>query len=102
MATMAIGFAILILITVKAYENAPPIPARAIDPSGRTVFTAADIILGQQVFLKHGLMDNGTIWGHGAYLGPDFSAEELHALALEIADRIAQQHFGRPFDELGP
>jgi len=38
------------------------------------VFTADGIIAGQQVFLKHGLMDNGTIWGHGAYLGPDFTA----------------------------
>ena len=27
-------------------------------------------------------MENGTIWGHGAYLGPDFSAEYLHTLAI--------------------
>ena len=29
-------------------------------------------------------MDNGTIWGHGAYLGPDYSAEALH--------RIGERH----------
>jgi nitric oxide reductase subunit B len=28
-------------------------------------------------------MENGTIWGHGAYLGPDFSAQYLHTLALD-------------------
>jgi nitric oxide reductase subunit B len=58
---MLFGFAILILLTVKAYDNAPPIPARAVDPAGTVVFTGDDITAGQQVFLKHGLMDNGTI-----------------------------------------
>jgi nitric oxide reductase subunit B len=99
-ATMAIGFAVLILVTVKAYQNAPPIPAHALDPSGRVVFTSADIALGQQVFLMHGLMDNGTIWGHGAYLGPDFSAQYLHALALDLIEQTARQRFARPYDAL--
>ena len=70
--TMAAGFAVLILLTVKAYQNAPPIPERFVDPAGGVVFTADNVIAGQQVFLKHGLMDNGTIWGHGGYLGPIF------------------------------
>src|SRR5271166_1819294 len=78
--TMAAGFAVLILMTVKAYQNAPPIPEKFVNPTGGVVFTAADVIAGQQVFLKHGLMDNGTIWGHGGYLGPDFSAQSLHIL----------------------
>jgi len=46
-------------------------------PTGETLFSGADIRGGQEVFLKYGLMENGTIWGHGAYLGPDFSAEYL-------------------------
>jgi hypothetical protein len=71
-ATMATGFVVLILPTAKAYQNAPPVPGRSVDPSGKVVFTSAEIALGQQVFLKHGLMDNGTVWGHGAYLGPIF------------------------------
>ena len=96
-ATMAIGFAVLILLTAKAYQNAPPVPGRAVDPSGKVVFTGAEIALGQQVFLKHGLMDNGTVWGHGAYLGPDFSAQHLHLLALDLADRIARQRFAHPY-----
>ncbi len=99
-ATLAIGFAVLILLTVKAYQNAPPIPARAVDLSGTVVFTDPDILLGQQVFLKHGLMDNGTIWGHGAYLGLDFSAQYLHALALDLAEQIARQRFAQPYGEL--
>jgi nitric oxide reductase large subunit len=49
-ATMAIGFAVLILLTAKAYQNAPPIPGCAVHPSGKVVFTSAEIALGQQVF----------------------------------------------------
>src|SRR5215472_10191890 len=98
--TMAAGFAVLILLTAKAYQNAPPIPDRFADPAGALVFTADDVVAGQQVFLKHGLMDNGTIWGHGGYLGPDFSAQSLHILALDLADRIARERLRRGYTDL--
>jgi nitric oxide reductase subunit B len=81
---MATGFATLGYLAARTYRDAPPIPARVVDPMGATLFTGQDIIAGQQVFLSHGLMENGTIWGHGAYLGPDFSAEYLHTLALDV------------------
>ena len=100
--TMAAGFAVLILLTVKAYQNAPPIPEKFVNPAGGVVFTADDVIAGQQVFLKHGLMDNGTIWGHGGYLGPDFSAQSLHILALDLADRIARERLSRGYTDLTP
>jgi nitric oxide reductase large subunit len=69
---MAAGFAVLILLTVKAYQNAPPIPDKFVDPAGAVVFTADDVIAGQGVFLKHGLMDNGTIWATAAISAPIF------------------------------
>src|SRR5215813_1118136 len=50
--TMPAGFAVLILLTVKAYQNAPPIPDKFVDPAGAVVFAADDVIDGQQVFLK--------------------------------------------------
>jgi nitric oxide reductase subunit B len=100
--TMAAGFAVLILLTVKAYQNAPPIPEKFVDPAGAVVFTADAVIAGQQVFLKHGLMDNGTIWGHGGYLGPDFSAQTLHILALDLADRVARGRLSRGYTDLTP
>jgi nitric oxide reductase subunit B len=56
---------------------------------GALLFTAADITAGQQIFLSHGLMENGSIWGHGAYLGPDFSAEYLHTMALDVRAAIS-------------
>src|SRR5262249_53575848 len=100
--TMAAGFAVLILLTVKAYENAPPIPGKFVNPAGRAHCTATEVIAGQQVVLKHGLMDNGTIWGHGGYLGPDFSAQSLHILALDLADRIARERLSRGYTDLTP
>lgn len=98
--TFIFGFAVLILLTVKAYQNAPPIPDRAIDTAGTVVFTGDDVRAGQQVFLKYGLMDNGTIWGHGGYLGPDFGATVLHNWALDLAGRFAQAQYAKDYASL--
>ena len=98
--TIIIGFSVLIFVATLAYKDAPPIPLKVANAGGETVFTREDILAGQQVFLKYALMENGTIWGHGAYLGPDFSAAYLHALALEAAETEAQQVYGRSFQEL--
>ncbi len=99
---MAAGFAVLIWIAVRTYQIGPPIPEKVVDAGGNTLFTGADVTAGQQVFLKHGLMDNGTLWGHGAYMGPDFSAAYLHQLALDAGDILAQRNFHRAGAELAP
>jgi hypothetical protein len=78
---MIAGFSVLSIVTVLTYTNAPPIPEQAVDGTGAVVFTGADIQMGQEVFLKYGLMEHGSLWGHGAYLGPDYSAEYLHRLS---------------------
>jgi nitric oxide reductase subunit B len=100
--TMLFGFSVLIALTAEAYRQAPPIPEKVVDPAGKILFTHEDVSLGQQVFLKYGLMANGTIWGHGAYLGPDFSATYLHNWALEAADQAAQARFQRAYVALTP
>lgn len=46
--------------------------------AGEVLFTGDDILAGQHIFQKYGLMQFGTIFGHGAYLGPDFTAQYLH------------------------
>ncbi|MBS0335665.1 MAG: cbb3-type cytochrome c oxidase subunit I [Proteobacteria bacterium] len=99
---MALGFGGLLTITVLAYRNAPPIPARVLDAQGAVLFSGDDIGDGQAVFLKYGLMANGSIWGHGAYLGPDYAAEALHRIGEHAAEAIAQQHYQRPWAALAP
>ena len=99
---MIIGFSVLIGMTVSAYQVAPPIPEKVVSADGTTIFTGADISSGQEVFLKYGLMENGTVWGHGAYLGPDFSAEYLHTLGLEASAAASGQLYNKTPDALTP
>jgi nitric oxide reductase subunit B len=100
--TLLVGFAVLIGITITSYKAGPPIPQKVVSPSGKTVFTGEDIRAGQQVFLKYALMENGTIWGHGAYLGPDFSAEYLHTLSIDTQEMLTQKKYNRISAELTP
>jgi nitric oxide reductase subunit B len=66
------------------------------------LFTGADIQTGQEVFLKNGLMEHGSLWGHGAYLGPDYSAEYLHRLSEVTLDTITTGRYGKPLAQLSP
>jgi len=93
-------FAVLVWLSGHIYTAGPPMPEKVVDESGRAVFTGGDVVAGQAVFLKHALMDNGTIWGHGAYIGPDFSAEYLHQLALAVGEWEARERFHRPVADL--
>jgi nitric oxide reductase subunit B len=81
------GFFVLGLMAYRTYQAEPPIPVRVVDPVGREVFTGADVRAGQKLFLRNGLMQYGSIFGHGAYLGPDFTADYLHRAALFVRDR---------------
>jgi len=97
---MIMGFTILIWLAVRSYQDAPPIPGKVVGPAGEIVYTRNDILAGQQVFLRYGLMENGTVWGHGAYLGPDFSAEYLHVLSIDIRSMLAKQRFKQNLQDL--
>jgi nitric oxide reductase subunit B len=99
---MILGFTLLTIVTVKTYGGAPPIPAQVVDSGGQSLFSEADINRGQEVFFKYGLMEHGTLWGHGAYLGPDYTAEYLHRLAEIAQDTEAMRQFGKPFSQLSP
>jgi len=76
------GFFIMGVLTYYTYNDEPPIPDVVKSADGSTLFTRADVMAGQQIFLGNGLMEYGSIFGHGAYLGPDFTAEYLHRAAL--------------------
>lgn len=94
------GGAVLIAITVLGYRHAPPIPGKVVSSDGTTLFTRADVQAGQAVFLRYGLMNNGSIWGHGAYLGIDYSAQALHQMGVDAGAALARQQFGKPFEQL--
>lgn len=98
--TIIIGFTVLLFITQQAYDNAPPIPDKVIDEQGQIISGRHEIEQGQAVFLRYGLMNNGTIWGHGGYLGPDFSALALHRTAESTAQFLASQQYSSPVSDL--
>ena len=77
------GFCIMGVLAYYNYADEPPIPQVVQDSSGQVLFTHADIVAGQMVFLDDGLMEYGSIFGHGAYLGPDFTADYLHRAARD-------------------
>jgi nitric oxide reductase subunit B len=79
---LIIGFLIMGILAYYTYSDEPPIPETVRGADGSMLFTRADILAGQQVFLSNGLMEYGSIFGHGAYLGPDFTTEYLHRAAL--------------------
>lgn len=76
------GFFVLGYLAYKTYTGEPPIPLRVVDSGGKVLFDRSDIMDGQAVFLQNGLMEYGSIFGHGAYLGPDFTTDYLHRAAL--------------------
>jgi nitric oxide reductase subunit B len=80
-----IGFFILGLLAYRTYQAKPPVPAETVGPAGEVLYTQDDVIEGQKVFLHNGLMEYGSVFGHGAYLGPDFTADYLHRSAEEVS-----------------
>ncbi len=96
------GFSTLIFMGHQTSTQAPPIPDRVLDSGGNTLFTGNDILAGQGVFQKYGLMDVGSVFGHGAYNGPDFSADYLHREAIISLDNLARQKFAKAYGDLAP
>lgn len=82
--TFVVGFGVLGYLAFRINADQPPIPREVRGAEERVLFTHDDILAGQHLFQKYGLMQFGTIFGHGAYLGPDFTADYLHREAEEM------------------
>lgn len=84
----------------EIYRAAPPIPARFATPQGEVLFTHDDVMEGQSAWQSVGGMQLGSIWGHGAYQAPDWTADWLHRELTAWLDLAAQAEFGRPYAQL--
>lgn len=94
------SFAVLGYYGLEIYRQAPPIPERVITADGQALFTGADIRDGQNVWQSIGGQELGSIWGHGAYVAPDWSADWLHREAVYILNRWSQAEYKRPYQKL--
>jgi nitric oxide reductase subunit B len=88
--TMALMFGTLIYFGQQIYQTKPPIPATVATTAGQVLFTRAEIEHGQNVWQSMGGMEQGSIWGHGSYVAPDWSADWLHREALALLDVMAR------------
>lgn len=94
------SFAVLGYYGRELYREAPPIPQRIVASDGTVIFTAEEIQDGQNVWQSMGGQEVGSIWGHGAYVAPDWSADWLHRECVWLLDHWAQAEQGQAFDEL--
>ncbi len=84
----------------EIYQSQPPIPRQIITTDGQVVLTKDDIEDGQNVWQSMGGMEVGTIWGHGAYVAPDWSADWLHRELEFILNDWAQVQYGKVFKDI--
>jgi nitric oxide reductase subunit B len=99
-ASMVVMFGTLLYFGGEIYQAAPPIPAAVRSAGGTTLFTQADIERGQNVWQSTGGMQQGSIWGHGSYVAPDWSADWLHREALALLDSFARSSGAASYGEL--
>lgn len=95
-----ISFSVLLYFGSQIYQQAPPIPQQVTDESGNVLFTGQDIKDGQNIWQSIGGHQVGSIWGHGAYVAPDWTADYLHREALFLLDKWSDEIFGVQFDSL--
>jgi len=99
-ALLVVSFGIMLWIGRDIHQTAPPMPERVVTDSGQVLYTRDDIQIGRHVWQSIGGQQNGSIWGHGALIAPDWSAEWLHREVLALLDLRAHAEYARPYEEL--
>lgn len=97
---MSISFAVLIYYGFQIYQQAPPVPEKVVTTDGEVLFSGQDIKDGQNVWQSMGGLEVGTVWGHGAYLAPDWTADWLHREADFILNKYSAADFNLTFDKI--
>ena len=98
-AVLIVGFSFLGFYGGEVYRQSPPV-VKFTDASGAELIGTERIYRGQEAWQSIGGMQVGSIWGHGAYQAPDWSADWLHKELVAFMDIKAQERFGVKFDAL--
>jgi nitric oxide reductase subunit B len=97
---LAASFSVLLWMGSEIARVEPPMPERVVTSSGQTLFTREDIEQGRIVWQSIGGQQMGTVWGHGALVAPDWSADWLHREALALLDLWARRDGSAGFGQL--
>ena len=95
-----VAMAVLLGGGIVMKKDLPPYPGKVVDNNGKLLMLKTDILAGQDVYQRYGLMDHGAVWGHGSQRGPEFSATSLHILAEAIGDTLALNDYGKMYQDL--
>jgi nitric oxide reductase large subunit len=95
-----VSFAVLGWIGTRIYEEAPPLVNKVVTTEGTVVIDEGEIQAGQNVWQSLGGMEVGSVWGHGSYVAPDWTADWLHREAIFILDRWAKSDYDTEFEKL--
>jgi nitric oxide reductase subunit B len=95
-----VSFAVLGWVGTRIYQQAPPIPKKVITSDGRVPLTANDIEEGQNIWQAMGGMESGSIWGHGSYVAPDWTADWLHRECMFILNSWSHVRAGEVYEKL--
>ena len=99
-AVVILSFSVLGWIGTRIYQEAPPIPDQVVTTSGATVIDSGEIQAGQNVWQSLGGMQVGSIWGHGSYVAPDWTADWLHREAVFILNSWSNDEFQSDYEAL--
>lgn len=99
-AVIGISFAVLLYYGGEIYREMPPIPLKVIDSDGNLITDRESILDGQNVWQSTGGQQLGSVWGHGAYVAPDWTADWLHREAEFILNDWSKTEHGVPYDKL--
>ena len=99
-AVCLLSFGVLGFIGAEIFRQAPPIPNQVLTTDGKVLIAPEQISDGQNVWQSMGGMEVGSIWGHGSYVAPDWTADYIHREAVFILDKWAGQESGQSYGAL--
>ncbi|HEY0682289.1 MAG TPA: nitric-oxide reductase large subunit [Steroidobacter sp.] len=97
---LLLSFSVLLWVGGEIHRVMPPIPSAVVTEDGTTVYTRADIQKGRQVWQSIGGQQLGSIWGHGSYVAPDWTADWLHREAVAWLDIDARRETSHAYSKL--
>ena len=86
-----LSFGVLGFFGVEIFRTMPPFPKQVVTTDGKVLFEGQDIKDGQNVWQSIGGQTVGSIWGHGAYIAPDWNADYLHRESVIMLRKLAER-----------
>lgn len=96
-----LSFGVLLYAGRQIQLGAAPIPERVVTVDGDVVIDRGEIMAGQSVWQAMGGMEVGSIWGHGSYTAPDWTADYLHRESMIVLDAFAHAEGLASYEDAG-